>query len=318
MMLTQTRLHQVAVLAEEGSFRRAATKLKISQPGLSKGIQALEPALGVPLFNREPGAVTLTEFGRRVLAHFREAAAAESDLVRDLALMRGLELGGIDVALGPYPSLISGYAAAAALVARHPGLAISLRVANWREVTRRVTQKQSDIGLAELSEAVLNEALETKLVGRYRVRLFCRPGHPILNRKRIALADLLQYPWVNTLVPARIAGAFPRSPVRAGRIDKTTGDFIPAIELDVPMQLGEFLKQGDALIFGTLGLMERELEAGTVAVTPASFLEARASYGFIYLKSRALSPGARAFMDAARDQEAIAAEREARLEKIYV
>lgn len=316
-MLTNTRLRQVAALAEEGSFRRAATKLKISQPALSKGVQALEAALQVPLFDRGPRSVTLTEFGKRVLAHVQSAAAAEEDLLRDIALMRGLEAGSIDVALGPYPSVMSGYAAAAKLVANHPKLAVRLRVASWREVTSLVAARHSDIGVAELSDAVLNDALETEMVGRHRARAFCRPGHPILARKRIALSDLLQFPWVYTRVPPRIAAAFPRSPGRAGRIDEFTRDFVPAIELDVPMQLGEFMKESDVLIFAALGLLERELEAGSLRVLPATAFSQRASYGFIYLKDRSHSPGARAFMQAVRDQEEACAEREARLEKIF-
>ncbi len=316
-MLTSTRLRQVAVLAEHGSFRRAAAALKISQPALTKGIQALEAEVGVPLFDRQPTSVTLTEFGKRVVQHAQAVEAAEEDLLRDIALLSGLEAGSINVALGPYPSVLSGYVAAARLIANHPKVSIALRVADWRVVTKAVEERTVDLGIAELSNAVLNEALATELVGQHRARIFCRPGHPLLTRARVSLSDLLEFPWANTRVPPRVAGAFPRPPGRAGHIDELTGDFVPAVELDVPMQLAEFAKAGDVLVFATFGMVERELEAGTLAVVRAPAREIRASYGFIYRKGRSLSPGTRAYMQFVRDQESVILEREARLERLY-
>lgn len=317
IVLTPTRLRQVAVLAEHGSFRRAAATLKISQPALTKGIQALEAALGVPLFDRQHSAVTLTEFGKRVVAHTQALEAVEEDLLRDIARLRGLEAGGINVALGPFPSVLSGYVAAARLIASYPKVTIGLRVADWRAVTRTVAERKVDLGIAELSDAVLNEALTTELVGQHRAHIFCREGHPLLTHARISLSDLLAFPWANTRLPPRVTGAFPRAPCRAGHLDEVTGDFIPAIELDVPMQLAEFAKASDALLFGTLGMVERELEAGSLAVVRAPRLNMRASYGFIYLKNRSLSPGTRAYMQFVRDEEAVIVERDARLEKLY-
>jgi DNA-binding transcriptional LysR family regulator len=316
-MLTSTRLRQVAVLAEHGSFRRAAAALKISQPALTKGIQALETALGVQLFDRQPKSVTLTEFGRRVVAHTQVVAAAEEDLLRDIALLCGLEAGSVSVALGPYPSVLSGYVAAAELVATHPKITIALRVADWRAVTRAVAERKADLGIAELSDAALNEALTTELVGQHRAHVLCRPGHPLLTRTRVSLADLFKFPWANTRVPPRVASAFPRPPGRAGRIDEPTGDFIPAVELDVPMQLAAFAKASDVLMFGTLGMVEHELEAGVLAVVRVPAFDMRASYGFIYLKNRSLSPASRAYMQFVREQESLIEEREARLERLY-
>jgi DNA-binding transcriptional LysR family regulator len=316
-MLTQTRLRQAAALAEHGSFRRAARALGVSQPALTRGIQALETTLGVQLFDRQATSVTLTSFGVMVIERAKAMITAEADLRRDIALMQGLEAGSVSVALGPYPSAISGYAAAARVIQEHSQLAISLQVMNWRDVTSYVTARRADIGLAELSDAVLNEALATELVGRHRAHAFCRPGHPILRHKRPTVRDLMQFPWVHTRIPPRTASAFPRSPGRAGRFDKRTKDFVPAVEIAVPMQLAEFARDSDALVFGALILFEHEIEEGTLAVVRSPAIELRASYGFIHLKDRSLSPVAKAYMQAVREQEALCVERQARLEAVY-
>ncbi len=317
-MLTATRLRQAVALAEHGSFRRAARALQVSQPALTRGIQALEASLGVQLFDRRSTSVTLTACGELVVERAKSMISTEADLRRDIALLQGLETGDVDIALGPYPSVMSGYSAAARLMREHPRLGVSLHVMNWRDVTAAVSERRADLGVAELSDAVLNEALVTEVIGRHRTYPFCRPDHPILGLRRTTLNDLLRFPWVHTRIPPRVAAAFPRPPGRAGRIDEKTRDFVPAIEIDVPMQLAAFTRNSDALIFGALSLVERELEAGTLAIVRTSAFDVRGSYGFIHLKDRSLSPGAKAVMQAVREEEALCVQREARLAKIYI
>ena len=317
-MITSARLRHVVALAEHRSFLRAAETLRITQPALTKSIQVLEATLGVKLFDRHPGGVVLTEFGKLVLEHTRGVLASEGELVRRIGLLAGLEIGSINVALGPYPSVMAGYVTVARLSAKYPKLQIALHVATWREVTRWAAEKKIDVGVAELSDAVLDDTLQTELVGNHLGHYFCRPGHPILKKRRITLADLLQFPWATTRIPPRIAAALPRPPGAAGYIDQLSGEFVPAIELDVPMQLATLLANTDVIIPGSFTMVEKELEAGTVAVIPTPDLKFRASYGFIHLKNRALSPATQAFMHEFRDEESVVGEREQRCEGRYL
>jgi len=317
MVITLARLRQVATLAEQGSFSKAATVLNISQPALTKSIRALEAALGVRLFDRLPRGVELTAFGQLVVSHTRNVDDRERELLCDIQLLSGFEVGHLDVAFGPYPSVISGFPAAGRMIAMHPKLKIGLHVANWREVTRAVVEKKAELGVAELTDAVLSDDLDTELVGKHRARAFCRPGHPLLQAKRVTLPLLLSFPWASTRLPPRMAAAFPREPVAAGRIDEFTGDFIPAVETDVPMQLARLVEDSDMITFGTFSLVEEDLESGRLAYLPTPQVELRASYGFIHLRGRLLSPVARAYMQAVRDEEQLCQEREARLEQHF-
>ena len=189
---------------------------------------------------------------------------------------------------------------------------------NWRDATSAVSERRVDVGVAELSDAVLNEALthradRTAPMPTRSVAQVTRSS----GRGESPSANLLRFPWVHTRIPPRVAAAFPRPPGRAGRIDESTKDFLPTVEVDVPMQLAEFARDSDALVFGVLSLVEHDLERGTLAIVRSSAFELRASYGFMHLKDRSLSPGASAFMQAVRDEEALCVEREARLAKIY-
>lgn len=316
-MITQRRLRHLLSLVEYAHFGRAAAALNISQPALTKSIQALEAELGVMLLDRKRGAVVLTAFGELVVQRSRALLNAEEDLLREITLLAGLEIGSLRVALGPYPSVVSGYPAMARLLARRPKITVAVHVAGWREVARRVSARDVDLGLAELSGVEEDDQFATELVGQHRGRIFCRPGHPILAAGRVALPALLEFPWMASRLPARIAAGLPRTVGRAGRIDALSGDFIPAITIDVPMQIADLLAGSDTLAFASLALMEHDLAAGNVAVVPTSKVAFQANYGFIRLKDRSLTPAALAYMDEVRAVEAGIAGREAALAERY-
>lgn len=316
-MITQRRLRHLLSLVEYAHFGRAAAALNISQPALTKSIQALEAELGVMLLDRKRGAVVLTAFGELVVQRSRALLNAEEDLLREITLLAGLEIGSLRVALGPYPSVVSGYPAMARLLTRRPQITVAVHVAGWREVARRVSAREVDLGLAELSGVEEDDQFATELVGQHRGRIFCRPGHPILAAGRVALPALLEFPWMASRLPARIAAGLPRTVGRAGKIDALSGDFIPAITIDVPMQIADLLAGSDTLAFASLALMEHDLAAGNVTVVPTSKVAFQANYGFIRLKDRSLTPAALAYMDEVRTVEAGIVGREAALAERY-
>jgi len=316
-MITQRRLRHLLLLVEYGHFGRTAAALNISQPALTKSIQALEAELGVVLLDRKRGAVVLTAFGELVAQRSRTLLNAEEDLLREISLLAGLEMGSLRVALGPYPSMISGYPAMARLLARRPNISVAVHVAGWQAVAHQVTAREVDLGLAELSGVQEDDRVATELVGQHRGRIFCRPGHPVLSAGRVALPALLEFPWMASRIPARIAAGLPRAVGRAGNIDALSGDFIPAIMIDVPMQIADLLAGSDTLALASLALMERDLDAGNVAVVPTSKVAFQAGYGFIYLKDRSLTPATLAYMQEVRAVEKDIVEREEVLARRY-
>jgi DNA-binding transcriptional LysR family regulator len=316
-MITPLRLRHAASLAEHTSFRRAAATLRISQPALTKSIQALEEALGVKLFERRRDGVIPTEFGKLVLAHTRGMVLAESELLRQIHLVAGLETGSLNIAFGPLPGALSVYPATGALLASHPNLRISLQSATWREAIQAVVEKKADLAIAEISGAMYDDSLQTALVGRHRVHFLCRAGHPILRQHRITLAQLLEYPWASTRLPPRMASAFPSATGRAGYIDTLSGDFVPAVDLWAPINLSLLIAKSEALALGPLTLVEHELKSGSVVIVPMEGLDLHGGYGFVYLKSRPLSPAARAFMAEVTACEQLLVTNEARLERMH-
>ena len=313
--MTPRRLRHFLALVEHAHFGRAAQALAVSQPALSKSLQALECELGVQLLERRSGGVTLTAFGQLLLDKSPSLLMAEEDLRRDIELLANHEIGTLRVALGPYPSMTSGYAAIARTHALHPRLKVSARVAGWREVAQQVASGVADLGIAELSALQGNPSFTCELLANHTGRLFCRPGHPLLQEKPMELSQLLAYPWVASRIPSRVASLMPANLGAAGARDAVNGDFVPAIELDVPMQIARFLTDSDALALGTLAIFERELLAGEVALLSQQVLNMQSSYGIFYLRERALPPAALAYLEQVRVIEEQIRQREALLSR---
>lgn len=309
-MISERRLRHLLTVIEHGHFGRAAQALNISQPALSKSIQELEAEIGVILLDRKPKALSLTVFGDLVVRRSHELITAKDDLKREIDLLAGIQSGSVKVAFGPYPSVISGYKAVARMLALYPKVNVMARVTSWRDVASQVSSGAVDIGVADLRNLQDDAQFTTELIGQHRSVFFCRRGHPILDHGSVALTDLLKFPWIAPRFPPQMAAILPRPIGAAGTIDLITGEFVPAIEIDVPMQLVELVAGSDALAISALTSMDGELRSGEVALLPMSGTRFQAHYGFIYLKNRSLPPAALAFMKVVRAVEAEIVERE--------
>lgn len=88
-------------VAEMGSFTRAAAYLQVAQPALSRQVRSLEVELRQPLLDRNGRGVTLTEAGKRLLAHARGILQQVQRARDDLEDQRGAATGRLAIALPP-------------------------------------------------------------------------------------------------------------------------------------------------------------------------------------------------------------------------
>lgn len=100
------QLRYFATVIDEGSFTRAAKRLSISQPALSRQIALLERQLGARLLERTSSRVLLTVAGRAVLPEARAALASAQRAVHAAQEVARLEAGVLEI--GTFPTLATG------------------------------------------------------------------------------------------------------------------------------------------------------------------------------------------------------------------
>src|SRR5258708_18152276 len=144
------QLRSLLVLAEELHFGRAADRLGIAQPALSRQIQQLETELQSPLFIRSPRAVTLTEMGREFVASIVPAIQQlESAVANSIGFARATR-GRLRI--GVCSSLSHRFAPTLLkrLYQTSPQVRIDVRELAAAEQVRTLHSSEIDIGLAVL------------------------------------------------------------------------------------------------------------------------------------------------------------------------
>jgi DNA-binding transcriptional LysR family regulator len=304
-MLKHQQLAHALALSRLGNFRRAAKALHLSQPALSRSIRNLEDSLGVPLFERHGALVKPTIYGEALLRRAEKVLEQSDELEREILLLQGLEAGGLAVAMGAYAAELSGSRAVGELLRLHPSIRCQIRLRSWREVTDLVATRAVDVGLAEISTVIGSEELRIEPVGQHEMVVYCRQGHPLLDRNPLTRGDLDAFPQALIRVPPRGANRVPGKGFR----DAGHGDQTPHIEVDELTTARAIVLASDALSTATAIQLEPWVRGGRLRVLPFRANWLRLNYGFITLPDRMLSPAAELFMRLVRQIEAEVAAR---------
>ncbi|MGV9282970.1 LysR family transcriptional regulator [Streptomyces sp. NPDC003730] len=189
-------LRYFATVAEELHFTRAAERLYVSQPALSKQIRALERQLGAELFRRDPQGVTLTEAGTALLPHARRVLADWSEGAAAVEAAREARRGTLVVGMstspgrgGLLPAIRSRFTAA------HPGAALRLRQLSWEDSTAGLADGTADVAYVWLPLPDADRYAWT--VVAEEPRLVALPdAHPLAARPVLDFADLTDEPFL--------------------------------------------------------------------------------------------------------------------------
>jgi molybdate transport repressor ModE-like protein len=193
------RLLIFRTVARAGSISAAARELGWTQPAVSQHLRALERSVGSALLLRSAGGVELTEPGRTLLARADAVAVelhmAEEELAELTALRRGR------VRLAAYPSAAATLVprAVAGLRHRHPDIDVELTEAEPPEALALLQSGDADLALVfsyEGEKPADGAGLTWLPLDDEPVSLVVAEGHRVASRRRLALADLADEPWI--------------------------------------------------------------------------------------------------------------------------
>jgi DNA-binding transcriptional LysR family regulator len=189
------QLRHFVVLAEELHFRRAAARLHISQPPLSKQIAALEQELGCQLLERTRRRVALTPAGEAFLRDTR-AVLAELDVAVSTARALDAGLAGV-LRIGFVGSALLSIVPAAVQAFSHgrPDVEVELSERSTVDALRLLRSGTIDVALVR-PPMEPDAVLRSELVLRERTIAAVPSGHPLARLRRIPLRRLASEPLV--------------------------------------------------------------------------------------------------------------------------
>lgn len=187
--LTTLRLFEAT--AELGAITKAATQMALAPAAASRRIVELEAQFGIPLFERRPHGMTLTDAGRTLLAHARSMMHSVARMQDDAAAFRQGDRGVVRVAACTSAVLQFLAADIQRCHAAHPGIRIDLQEMNSHGVVQTVTRGIVDIGIYESSFGIID--FPTLPYREDRLILLTPADHPLAAKKSVSLDDILPY-----------------------------------------------------------------------------------------------------------------------------
>ena len=249
-------LRYFVAVAEELNFTRAARRLHLSQPALSKQIQALETALHAQLLQRNRREVKLTGAGEALFASARvlleswdgTTATVTEAAGRDARVLRVGTLTSIGRAL--YPGVIDQF------TVRQPGWRVELRSFAWGDPTAGLRDSVTDAAFLWLpidADDITHEILVTERRG-----LAVSTKHPLADRTSVSFAEIIDEPLLalpESSGPLR--DFWIANDQRAGQSAKIAAEVTASDETYQIVASGEaahLMAEGNALIYARPGI----------------------------------------------------------------
>ena len=180
----------------EGSFTRAAERLRYSQSGVSRMVADLEREWGVTLLERGRKGVALTGDGEQILPMVEAICEDYRRLQERVAEVAGVERGSL--VIGTFSSVATHVlpAAIGRFQAAHPGIEYELRMVDYSEIESWVAEGIADFGFLPYPPQEPREGLAREIVLEDELLAVMPEGHSLARKRRVKLADLCEEPFI--------------------------------------------------------------------------------------------------------------------------
>jgi|GraSoiStandDraft_4_1057263.scaffolds.fasta_scaffold94644_2 DNA-binding transcriptional LysR family regulator len=286
------RLTHLVALADKRNFARASEHVNLTQPALTRSIQAAEAEFGMRLFDRGSAAVTPTPAGEFVLERARRLVFESRCLTRDVGLYRDRALGDAAFGVGPFPAATFVAPLLAELRRQYPGVNVRVEVSNWELLLKRLVDEDIEFFVSDSRDLPRNPDLSIAHLRKEPGAFFVRAGHPLASTRSVALRDVWSYGVASVRVPKRVRAALARL------LGLDAGVQPPlAIECDDVEILKNAALASDTVLAAPHAAVQRELDSGSLIALAIEGLEPLFSeMGVVSLRGRTLSPMASAII----------------------
>lgn len=290
---TLDQLRILKAIAAEGSFKRAADSLFVSQPAVSLQVQNLERQLNVPLFDRGGRRAQLTEaghllltYGEKILSLCQETCRAIEDLQN---LQGGTLIVGASQTTGTYllPRMIGMFRQ------KYPDVAVQLHVHSTRRTAWSVANGQIDLAIVggEVPPE-LQESLEVVPYAEDELALILPVSHSLAEKDTIQKDDLYNLNFITLDSQSTIRKVIDQVLSRSG-ID--TRRLKVEMELNSIEAIKNAVQSGLGVAFVSVSAIEKELQIGVLTTAKIDQIVVNRVLSVIYNPNRYRSKAAEAF-----------------------
>lgn len=279
-------LTHIVTLAELRNFARAAERLHLSQPALTRSIQAAEAALGLRLFDRGNGAVTPTPAGEFVLARARPLVFDSRCLLRDVDLYRDRQLGDTAFGVGPFAAVTFLTGLLVGLRQAHPAVHLRIEVGHATLLLDHLRQEDIEFFVADQRDLPPDPDLAVRALRQEPGGFYVRAGHPLASHADLRLADLWAQGVASVRLPAAVRVAL------AGWLGLPAGAALPiAVECDDVETLRRVALATDTVLAITQAAVADDVARGALLPLPVSGMPTlQAQMAVVTLRGRTPSP----------------------------
>jgi DNA-binding transcriptional LysR family regulator len=202
-------LRYFLAVAEQGHVGRAAQRLGVTQPAISKGVQRLESSLGLQLFQRSARGMALTSEGQVFFERARHLCAGLDEAVKEASDLHLGAIGTIRIGVSPLfaDALVSG--TFSHLLRERPGAKARMMIALNDALLAALRLGDLDMTINAL-EDIDPEGLSQEALFDDELCIALREDHPLLLRPNLRFADLADAKWAlpgtDVLARRRIEG----------------------------------------------------------------------------------------------------------------
>jgi DNA-binding transcriptional LysR family regulator len=288
-------LHILLAVAQAGSMSRAADRLAVSHPVVSKTIGDLEHALGVRLLDRTAQGTEPTAYGRALLSCGTVVFDELRRGVQEIAFLSDPTVGELRVgSAAPY---IEGLVPAVIerLAERYPRIAFQIKETDAVALCGMLRERKLDLVLGRVPNSVFGDDLAAEFLFDDHIHVVAGLKSPWARRRRIALAELQEQPWLmpesDNIAMALISEGFRFAGLTPPAPQVVTNSVTLRVRL---VEGGRFIAAlpDSALRFGNAGARIKVLPVRLQMQTPPTVA--------ISLKDRTSNPIAKVFVDELR------------------
>ncbi len=289
-------LHVLLAVAQCGSMAKAANRLAMSHPVVSRSISELEHTLGVQLLERNPRGVELTAYGRAMLDRSYAAFDELRQGVKDIEFLADPTAG--EVRIGTTPPLAASFVSAVIdrLAKRHPRIVFRVVVEDGEAQRRNLSERRLDLLVYRKARAVADEQSDFEILFESPYVVAAGTKSPWIGRRRVALGDLAGEMWA---LPAS-DDAFGSFVVDAFRASGLAVPRATVVTSTLEMR-ANLLRTGRYLTIVPEFWLQFPTRHPFIRRLPVELPVASGPIGIMTLKNRTPSPVVQRFIDCARE-----------------